>query len=145
MRATKEQSQARVTELEKLAGVIPSQPTPTAVLPPQASLPPPLSGWLKATLDGKGVFGRYTRPVPQVVDIEFTPASDCKHLRLEGTVSNLQLKLPSGGERQHMMTIRNLTASSVRLLTADSRNPLDVPMGACWQVLVDADGPVHVT
>lgn len=158
MQTTKEQSVARIAGLESQAGVIPGWNTPAPAPAPVTKTNPPapanpvaapvstatVDGWLKATLDGRGVFGRYTQPVPQSIEVVFTPDMAGKHLRLEGTVSGVQIVLPAA-EAQHWMTVRNLTAGPAKLTIASGRVSLDVPVGACWQVLVDADGPVHIT
>jgi hypothetical protein len=155
MQSMKEQHANRIRELESKAGVIPGWPSapPPPPAPPHgvqssttvAPQPgPTVPGWLKATLDGRGVFGRYTQPVPQSVEVVFTPDMAGKHLRLEGTVANVVIVLP-GTEAQHWMTVRNLTAGPAKLTIPNGRVSLDVPVGACWQVLVDVDGPVHVT
>lgn len=159
MQATKEQNSKRIAELESKAGYIPGpgwnnsapvqnpNPVPMSQPEPQPiNLPasPVINGWLKATLDGRGVFGRYTQPVPQNVEVVFTPDMMGKHLRLEGTVAGVNIVLPAC-DSQHWLTVRNLTAGSVKLSTPNGRVILDVPVGVCWQVLVDADGPIHVT
>jgi len=153
MQATKEQNASRIAEHESKAGVIPGWPTtPPAPATPASNPPsvgpssntPTTDGWLKATLDGRGVFGRYTQPVPQNIEVVFTPDMMGKHLRLEGTVRNVNIVLPAA-EVQHWMTVRNLTAGPTKLSIPNGRVTLDVPVGACWQVLIDADGPVHVT
>jgi hypothetical protein len=155
MRATAEQARDRVAEFERLAkqvqvptieGASPGVTANPAQLPP----PPPsnptgeiVTGWLKATLDDKGVFNRYTQPVPKNIDILFTPDLTGKHLRLEGTVSGVNITLPPSPSKPHWMTVRNLTTGPVRLQVPEGRTTLDVPVGACWHVVVDVDGPVH--
>lgn len=119
-------------------------------LPDTSTAPSPVSassigGWLKATLDDKGIFGRYTQPVPSIVDITFTPDLMGKHLRLEGTVSGVHIQLPPAPTRPHWMTVRNMTVGPVTLRVPDGRVTLEVPVNACWQILVDVDGVIHVT
>jgi hypothetical protein len=123
------------------APAAPAAPTPTMPVPTVAAI----DGWLKATLDDRGVFSRYTQPVPRLVDITFTPDTPSKHLRLEGNVVGVHIQLPPAPLHPHWMTVRNLTAGPATLLVPDGRRGVDVPVGACWQVLVDVDGVIHVT
>jgi len=152
MQATKEQSLQRVADFEKLAGAVPTgvqpstlppgRPSPDAINVPGTS---PINGWLKAIVDGNRVWDRYTTPVPNVVNVDFVPDTTCRHMRLEGTVSGVQMLLPSAlNNKPHMMTVRNLTSGQTTLKTSDGRQQVTVPMGACWQVLIDVDGVVHV-
>jgi len=142
MQVVKDQNAQRIADLENQAGITPkaSTPAPAANVAPSATI----SGWLKATLDGQGAFSRYALPVPQQVEISFVPSQTCKHLRLEGTVSAVNIVLPKA-EFQHSLTVRNLTAGPVKLSVSGVGMTLDVPVGACWQVLVDVDGPIHVS
>jgi hypothetical protein len=151
MQATKEQAASRIAEFEKMAGVTPTPPSQPGLNVPPTPAPvpgqsgPTVSGWLKATLDGAGVHNRYSQPVQATVDISFTPSDLGKHLRLEGTVSGINVNLPvPSNDKQYWMTVRNLTAGNVRLQITGGRQMLDVPTNVCYQVLVDVDGPIHI-
>ena len=151
MKASSDQAAPRVLEFARLAGVVPSENAPPP-LPPgvTTSVSTPatgetIAGWLKATLDDRGVFGRYTQPGPKVIDVAFAPDMQGHHLRLEGTVSGVCITLPPATVKPHWMTVRNLTTGPAKLQVPDGRVTLEVPVGACWQVVVDIDGPVHVT
>ncbi len=99
-------------------------------------------GWLKVSLDGTVTRPRQIMPVPKTVPVDFSPDGSIKHLRLEGTVTDVYLSLPPCATRPHMLTIRNLTNGFVKVLGA--KYPLEVPSQACWHVLVDIDGVVRV-
>lgn len=134
---TREHEKMRIAEIEKSAAAR------VAALP-AASSQQHIEGWLKATLDGNGVWGRYKLPVPQVISVVFTPELNGKNLRLEGTVSGVHVTLPATDSRPHVLTVRNLTAGLATLKTENGRVSCDVPIGKCWQVIVDVDGVVHV-
>jgi hypothetical protein len=156
MQATRELSLTRVNDIEKMSGLVPQQateptpsdpPTPTANLPASFSITDgdTLVGWLKGTMNGDPVWNRYTQPVPRTINIDFMPSEVDKHLRLEGTVSDINVVLPSAPIKPHWLTVRNMTLGSVTLKTAEGRSVTTMPAGLCWQVLVDVDGVVHVT
>jgi hypothetical protein len=141
-------SKARIEEVIERAkrGTPPDPPPPTG---PNQPAPRPQSqatigGWLKATLDGNGVWNRYTQPVPQVIDVIFQPGLEGKHLRLEGTVSGVHITIPPAPQKPHWMTVRNLTAGPATVRTNEGRRTVEVPVNTCWQVLVDVDGVVRV-
>jgi len=151
MAGSKSQATERIAEIEKGAGLVLTTPVPAPAVPNIASSNvaaggSTIAGWLKATLDGNGVWSRYTTPVPEVINVDFTPELTGKNLRLEGTVSNVCITLPPVPEsgRPHTMTIRNLTAGSVTLKIPAGRLELQVPKDKCWLILVDVDGVVHV-
>jgi len=144
MQGTKEQAAPRLAEFERLAGQIPAYVPANIDNTPPPSNVPNVAGWLKATLDDKGVFGRYTQPVPGIIDIAFTPDMAGKHLRLEGTVSGVCVTLPPVTGRPHWMTVRNMTAGHVILKASPGIRELQVPNNVCWQILVDVDGVVRV-
>lgn len=100
-----------------------------------------VTGWLKASLDGNGVWGRYKNPVPSTVDVMFTPDLVGKNLRLEGTVPNINITLPpANGNCPHLMTVRNMLTGVASLRSPVGKLVLDVPAGVCWHVMVDVDG-----
>jgi len=104
----------------------------------------PINGWLKASLDGDITWGRYTQPVPATVDIAFTPDQTGKHLRLEGTVSGVTIALPGTKLKPFWMTVRNMTAGIATLRASEGNKTVEVPIGSCWQVLIDVDGVVKI-
>jgi hypothetical protein len=102
--------------------------------------------WLKATMNGRGVWSRYAA-VPDPVVVNDWDLKVMNNLRLEGTVANVHIVLPSMADNdddQYVITIRNMTAGAAAVNVTDGRFGLEVPSGACWAVLVDVDGPVHV-
>jgi len=103
-----------------------------------------LQGWLKATLDGNGVWSRYVAAVPRQVTLSVTPDATTKNLRLEGTVVGLTINLPPAPLKSHTMTVRNLTPSSILLQVPEHKQTVSVPSNVCWLVLVDVDGVIHV-
>lgn len=118
--------------------------TPVVETSPPVSLNGNVDGWLKAMLDGVSVWSRQTSPVPRVIDINLTPEVTCQHLRLEGTVGDIDVVLPTAKERPYTLTVRNLTAGSTMVRIADGRFGVVVPNNSCWLLLVDVDGVVRV-
>lgn len=150
------QSVVRNADFEKMAGVVP--PTAGAPPPMQAGPQPPqasgntqnqaiVGGWLKATMDGNSIWGRYNTPVPQVINVEYVPSQVCRHVRLEGTVSGVHFQLPPAPSNPHTLTVRNMTGGPVTFRVPEGQGKLtcEVPMNCCWQLLVDVDGVIHIT
>lgn len=102
------------------------------------------NGWLKAAFDGANIWSRYKTPVPKTIDVPFMPNSSCRHLRLEGTVTELHVTLPPAPDVPHTLTVRNMTMGNVTLRTMPSDHTVTVPQDKCWMVLVDIDGVIHV-
>jgi hypothetical protein len=139
------------TNVHQIAAAAPSAPEETRALikAPEAAAAASTDVadcWLKATLDGSGIWSRHDRPVPRTIEVTFDPssASLVRNLRLEGTASGVHVALPPALNAPHIVTIRNLTAGPAIVSAPGGRAPLEVPAGRCWLVLVDADGPVHV-
>ena len=142
----KEAAATRLTDLERMikAGDTGGALTGTGVAV-AAATSSTIGGWLKASLDGASVWGRGKVPVPSLVEIGFIPDSTFKNLRLEGTVTNVQISLPPAYPRPHTLIVRNLTAGNVMLRTEGNGKIVNVPQDACWFVVVDVDGVIHVT
>ncbi len=120
------------------------QPEAVEVLPPPAPVPTgTLEGWLKVSLDGSTVRPRQAGQVSKTIPVDFAPDASVRHIRLEGTVTDVCLQLPSTQARPHMLTVRNLTQGPVRILNAKDCQ-IEVPINKCWQLLVDIDGVIRV-
>ena len=135
-RAALEQIVARSEELR-------SRPAMPSTSMTSAGAGASIDGWLKATLDGQNVWNRYVSPVPSQVVIALSPGI-AQHLRLEGTVQGLTVRLPSAPDRAYSLTVRNMTPKAVTVAMYDNGKMLSVPSDACYLVLVDVDGVVHV-
>lgn len=105
----------------------------------------PAGEWIKATFDGTIVWPKQRTPAPKTLDVKFLPDHGIKSLRLEGTTKDLFVAVPPLNGYAHAMTIRNMTAGVVTVKTSEGDRTVAVPKDACWMLLVDIDGVVHVT
>lgn len=107
------------------------------------------SGWAKITYGNKLALSRHAQPVPQSVDVPLDVNEDCTMIRVEGTVqSRLNVVLPAVVDNKPYRVIaRNMTPGTVNFSSAiEGRNcSCELPIGACWLLLVDVDGVVHVS
>jgi hypothetical protein len=151
----KETSKDRIAAIEASAGCLAAVPimrAPIAAAPVQETLPASvqfLSGWAKVTHGNKNVLSRHTQPTPRTVDVSFTPDGTCQTIRVEGTVlSGLQIRVPECVDNTpYRLIARNMTPGTINVLsTLEGRTcSAEVPAGACWLLLVDVDGVVHVS
>lgn len=104
-----------------------------------------LSGWLKATFDGEHLWSRHAgRPVPETLDLSYECDNSNRFIRLEGTVSGLRLTLPVAVTRTHRIAVRNMLPGPVHVSVTGCSRTVQVPVDACWELLVDVDGVVKL-
>lgn len=166
----KTQSAERIKAIEATAGrLITSGPNVGLPIPPVAiealardaerakvvtEAPPvargeTLSGWAKVTLGNNVVLPRHAR-VPQAVDVTYVPTDAIQTIRVEGNVmAGLQVVVPPPVDNtSHKIIVRNVTPGTVTVMsTYEGRRSIssNVPSGACWMLLVDVDGVIHVS
>jgi len=96
-------------------------------------------GWAKVTVDGTCVMTRSSRPIAKTIDVSFTPDSTCKHVRIEGSVTDVNVTLPACERVPHTLIVRNLTAGWITL-KSEGKRTVTVPADRNYQVVVDVDG-----
>lgn len=150
-----ETSRARINALESTAGkivtaVVSERKKPEYSVAPAARLTETatVNGWAKIAYGNKVILSRHVQPTPAMVNVDFVPGDINQTVRVEGNVlSGLQLKLPATIDNTpYKLVVRNATPGTINVssMTEGRACSCDMPASACWLLLVDVDGVIHV-
>ena len=98
--------------------------------------------WMKVTLDGDVVRVRNAKGLGSMWELP-CPGAGTYHVRLEGTVKGINVKVPPCSKVPYLIVARNMTQGVVTFTTGTGAS-VQVPDGKAWMLTVDIDGVVHV-